>query len=173
MTRLERYREKLRQLEEKRNELMRSGQYIKSMVLNEDIKEVERAIKEAEEYEERSKPKPIKEMVSKHELDEMGIIPLMIICHLAADFLTQEAYEVVDRCKAYGFDDVVFSPDLRDLLKASEKFAGFLTKVSPELRDLLLRNETFNSSLHKRYVKYIEQRMINNKNNKKQSNNQQ
>lgn len=159
MTRLERYREKLRMFEKKRNEFMRSGQYIKSMALNEDIKEMERAIKEAEEYEERCKPKPIKDMVSKQELDEMGIIPLMIICHLAADFLTLEAYEVVDRCKAHGFDDVVLAPDLRDLLKASDKFASFLTKVSPQLCDLLVRNDTFNMSLHKKYLKYIEQRL--------------
>lgn len=149
----------MRQFEDRRNELMRSGKYLQSNALNGDIKELERLISEAEEYEERCKPKPIKDMVSKQKLDEMGIIPLMIICHLAADFLTQEAYEVVDICKAHGFSDVVLAPDLRDLLKASEKFAGFLTKVSPQLCDLLVRNETFNASLHKKYLKYIEQRL--------------
>ena len=159
MTRLERYKEKLRMFEEKRNQLMRSGKYVQSVALNDDIREMEAMIRQAEEYEERCRPRPIRDMVGKEELDEMGIIPLMIICHLAADFLTQEAYEVVDICKAHGFNDVVLAPDLRDLLKAADKFAGFLTKVSPELCDLLVRNETFNASLHKKYVKYIEQRL--------------
>lgn len=44
MTRLERYREQLAKLEEKRNSLMRSGRFVDSFALNEDIKEVERAI---------------------------------------------------------------------------------------------------------------------------------
>lgn len=138
---------------------MRSENYLQSLRLGDEIENVSKLIKEAEEYEEQCKMRPIKDVVSKQELDEMGIIPMMIICHLAADFLTQEAYEIVDVCKAHGFDDVVLAPDLRDLLKAADRFAGFLTKVSPELCDLLVRNETFNTSLHKKYLKYIEQRL--------------
>lgn len=129
------------------------------MALNEDIKEVERAIKEAEEYEESCKPKPIRELLTKEEIEEMGIIPLMIECHLAADFLTEVAYMVVDTCKEHGLENISFIPDLRDLIKKSDMFASFLTKVSPELCDLLVRNETFNASLHKKYLKYIEQRL--------------
>lgn len=159
MTRLERYRDKLRQLECKRNDMMRSGNYLRSMSLNEDIKKLEGLIKEAEDYEESCKARPIKEMVSKQELDEMGIIPMMIECHLAADFLTEVAYMVVDTCKKHGFSDVVLSPDLRELLKCAEKFAGFLTKLTPQLCNLLVRNETFNASLHKKYLKYIDQRL--------------
>lgn len=159
MTRLERYREKLRKLENKRNELIRSGRYVQSVALNDEIKNVERLIKEAEEYEESCKPKPIGELLTKEEIDDMGIIPLMIECHLAADFLTEVAYMVLDTCKEHGLENVSFMSDLRELIKKSDMFASFLTKVSPDLCDMLVRNETFNVGLHKRYLKYIERRL--------------
>lgn len=89
----------------------------------------------------------------------MGIIPLIIECHLAADFLTEVSYMVVDICKKHGLSDISLMPDLKEIIKKTDKFASFLTGVSPELTDLLVRNETFNASLHKKYVKYIEQRL--------------
>lgn len=159
MTRLERYRDQLAKLEAKRNMLMRTGRYFDSVRLNQDIIEIEKCIRKAEEYEESCRPKPLKEILSEEELHEMGIIPLMIECHLAADFLTGIAYEIVDVCKKHGLTDVSFMPELKDLIKKSDIFASFLTKISPELRNLLLRNETLNASLHKKYIRYIEQRL--------------
>lgn len=159
MTRYERYREQLAKLEEKRSSLMRSGRFVDSFALNEDIKEVERAIAQAEEYERLKSPQPIKEVLSEEELHEMGIIPLIIECHLVADFLTEVSYMVVDICKNHGLSDISLMPDLKEIIKKTDKFASFLTGVSPELSDLLVRNETFNTSLHKKYVKYIEQRL--------------
>lgn len=159
MTRLERYREKLRQLENRRNELMRSGRYLKSAALNEDIRELEKVIKEAEDYEESCRPKPLKDMVSKEELDEMGIVPLMIEAHLAADFLTAISYMVLDTCKRHGFERISLMPDLKELIKKSEMFSGFLLRVSPELRDLLTRNDTLVNAVHKKYMSYIGQRL--------------
>lgn len=159
MTRLERYREQLAKLEEKRSTLLRSGRFIEANNLNNDLREIEMLIKQAEEYEEATKPKPLKDIVTKKQLNEMGIIPLMIECHLAADFLTGVAYSVVDICKKHGFSDVVLMPDLQDIIKKTEKFASFLTKVSPELCKLVTENDTFNESVHKKYLKYIEQRL--------------
>ena len=89
----------------------------------------------------------------------MGIIPLMIECHLSADFLTGVAYSVVDICKKHGFSDVVLMPDLQDIIKKTEKFASFLAEVSPELCELITNNETLNNAIHKKYLKYIEQRL--------------
>lgn len=159
MTRLERYREQLAKLEEKRNRLLKAGRYLQANDLNEMIKEAEELIRQAEEYENQTRSRPIRDLMSKKELNEMGIIPLMIECHLAADFLTEIAYMIVDICKEHGFSDVVLMPDLRELLKNSEKFASFLATLGPDLADLITRNETFNASLHKKYVKYIEQRL--------------
>lgn len=159
MTRLERYKDKLNSLYAQRSKLLRSGRFADSLALNNDIMEVEYLIKKAEDYEEQCDPKPLKDLVSKEELDKMGIIPLMIEAHLAADFLTEVAYMVVEICNANGFRDVSLMPDLKELIKKSELFASFLTKVSPELCDLLVRNETLNEALHKKYKSYINQRL--------------
>lgn len=83
----------------------------------------------------------------------------MIECHLVADFLSEVSYMVVDICKEHGLYDVSFMPELKEILKRTDKFASFLTTLSPGLSDLLVRNETFNASLHKKYLKYIEQRL--------------
>lgn len=159
MTRLERYKHKLEEFEAKRNRLMRSGKFPEAEALNEDIKVMEGLIREAEAYEESRKPRPIREIVSEEELHEMGIIPLMIECHLVADFLVEVSYMIVERCKAHGLADVSLMPDLMDIIKRTEKFASFIATLSPELRDLIVNNETFNASLHKKYQKYIDQRL--------------
>lgn len=138
---------------------MRSGRIVESFALNDDIAKIQKLIADAEAYEESCKPRPISQLISKEELREMGIIPLMIECHLVADFLTEVSYMVVDVCKAHGLSDVSFMPELKEILKRTDKFASFLTNLSPDLSDLLVRNETFNASLHKKYLKYIEQRL--------------
>lgn len=167
MTRLERYREKLARLEEKRALLMRSGRYLESNALNDDIKDVERAIREAEEYEERCRPRSLKDTVSKEELDEMGIIPLMIVCHLASDFLTGVCYDIVDRCKAHGFTDVRLMPELKEVLRVNNRFASALTEMGPSLSKIITGNETLNEAILKKYITYIEQRLTPKKEKKK------
>ncbi len=167
MTRYERYKEQLRKLEEKKSILLRRGRFIDANNLNSDIREIELLIKQAEEYEESKKPRPLQEMVSKKELHKMGIVPLMIECHLIADMLVEVSYMVMDICKKHGFTEVSLMPELKDIIKRANKFSSFLTEMSPELSNLLVRNETLNGSLHKKYLKYIEQRLNPKKKDKK------
>lgn len=157
MTRLERYKDRLAKLEEKRGELLRSGRFVEAACLSEDIKKIEELIKEADAYEESMKPRPIKELLTRDEVKE--IVPLMIECHLVADFLTETAYMIVDHLKEFGITGVQFMPEVTELLEKSEKFAGTMAKMNPELCNLIVNNETFNASLHKKYLKYIEQRL--------------
>lgn len=159
MRRLERYREQLAKLDEKRIRLLRSGRYLESSNLSNDMREIEMLIRQAEEYEEATKPRQIKDIVSEDELHEMGIIPLMIECHLIADMLVGVSYEIVDICKKHGFEQVSFMDDLKNALKANEVFSTFLTKLSPELCNLLISNDTLNEALHKKYLSYIKQRL--------------
>lgn len=159
MTRLERYKERLDRMTEKRSELLRRGRFIEANELNAEIREVELLTKQAEEFEEVRRPRPIKELVTKQELHEMGIIPLMIECHLAADFLTGLSYMIVDICKKHGFTDVRLMPEIRELLEKCEKFASALAEMSPELKDLIVNNETLNDALHKKCLGYIKQRL--------------
>lgn len=98
-------------------------------------------------------------VLTKQEPHEMGIIPLMIECHLAADFLTGLSYMIVDICKEHGFTDVRLMPEIRELLDKCEKFANALTEMCPELKDLIVNNETLNDALHKKYLGYIKQRL--------------
>lgn len=51
MTRLDRYKEKLKELEWKRNEFMRRGKYVQMRRLEEDLKQVRAEIAECERYE--------------------------------------------------------------------------------------------------------------------------
>lgn len=155
-TRLQRYEDKVSELEAKRATMLRKGDFIGSMKLNKDIQEIKAMIEEIRPYYE---PKPLSEVVSKKELDEMGIIPLMIECHLIADFLTEVSYMVVDICKEHGWEKLSFTEDLNVILKNADKFASFLAGVSPELCQLLTRNETFNKSLHKKFLNHIDTRL--------------
>lgn len=159
MTRLEIYKERLDKLYVKKDQLNKAGKYIQANNLHKDILEIEKLIKEAEEYEEACKPRPVVDMVSQEELNQMGIIPLMIECHLIADMLTEVSYMIADKFKEYGFQEIEFMPELQDIIKKSDKFASFLTDMSEELKGLLVRNETLNASLHKKYTNYIEQRL--------------
>lgn len=159
MTRKERYSAQLSKLEEKRGKLLRSGRFAEAAALTADIKEIESLIKQADAYEEATRSRPITELLSREEIQKMGLIPLMIECHLVADFLTETAYMIVDTLHEHGFDDVTFMPEITELIKRSEKFAGGMAKISPELCDLVVNNETFNASLHKKYLKYIGQRL--------------
>lgn len=156
MTKIERYEEQVKELEARRSQLLRNNQFIKSMQLNEKIKEIKSMI---DELKEATTPRPLSETVTKEELKEMNIIPLMLTCHLAADFLTQVCYEIIDICEAHGLSNVNFVPELKEILKKTDSFASFLIRMSPDIQNLLLRNETFNAALLKRYLNYIETRM--------------
>lgn len=156
MTRLQRYEEKVKELEAKRSKLMREGKILQSMNLHKDIEDIKKQIEEIRPYYE---PRPLSESVTPQELKEMNIVPLMIECHLIADFLTEVSYMVKDTVKKHGFENITFVPELDQIIKLSNSFASFLIRLTPELQQLLLRNETFNASLHKKFLKHIDQRL--------------
>ncbi len=166
MKKLERFRAQLEELRRRRGELLRTGNLVKAMNLGKEIQEVERLIKEAEEYEAR----PISESLTREEVEQMGSVPRMIECHLILDLLVDAAYDIKDRCEAQGLTGVRFVPELDEIIQKAECFASFLTKVSPELCDLLVRNDTLNASLHKKYQSYIAQRLTPRAKREKQQN---
>lgn len=156
MTRLERYEQQLKDLEKKKRDLMSAGNFVKSIALQKDINEIKALIEESRKYYE---PRPMSELITPEELKEMNIVPMMIECHLVADFLTEVCYMVVDTCKKHGYDNISFVPELKEIIKRTDKFASFLNGMTPDLQNLLLRNETFNASLHKKFLSHIEQRL--------------
>lgn len=156
MTKIERYREQIRELERRKSELIARRDFIKSIPLQKKIDEIKGMI---DELEASTKPMPLSEAVTPQELKAMNIVPLMLTAHLTADFLTQICYDITDICEEHGLSNVSFVPELKEIIKKSDCFASFLTKMSPDIQNLLLRNETFNASLLKKYLNYIETRM--------------
>lgn len=155
MTKLERYKQKLAELEAKRNELMRQGKYMQMQRLSADIENVKKLIKQAESYE----PKPIRELVAMDKIHESGIIPALIECHLAADYLAACAYNVNDIIEGLGFKAVSIIPELKELIRKSNSFASQLCSKSELLSDMLIDNETLINALHKKTIHYIDQRV--------------
>lgn len=119
MRKIERYRNQLAELEARRSRLVRKGDLIMATALNNDIRRVEAMIKEVEEYEESIKPKPIKELIPMDKIHESGIIPMIMECHLAADYLTACAYQLSDTIKEMGFNPVSIIPDIEEIIKKS------------------------------------------------------
>ncbi len=165
MTRLDRYRERLSALETRRNQFMRQGKYMQMQKLACDMERVEGLIKEAEAYE----AKPIKELVSMDAIRESGLIPALMECHLAADYLAACSYTVKDIIKGMGFTAVSIIPDIDNIISRCNAFASILCEKNECLRDMLLDNETLINAIHKKTMSYICQRAGNkskNKNNK-------
>lgn len=158
MTRLERLKDQLDTHYRIRDMLLRSGRYLEAAETTRRIREVEAEVKAAEEYERLSKPVPVTKVITSERLDELGLIPLLIEAHLAADFLTGIAYAISDICKKEGFEQVIFSSDLQDILKKCDVFASALIRLCPNLTELLTENETLNMAVHKKYVSYITQK---------------
>lgn len=155
MTRLERYKEKVKDLEWRRNQFMRQGRYDKMRQLEHDIEEVRVLIAQAEEFE----AKPIKELMTSEQITESNLIPLIIEAHLASDFLTDCCYNIQDTINRMGFSAVTIIPELIELRKKADEFAAKLAGKNPMLDDMLIDDETMIEGMHKRLLKYIEQRM--------------
>lgn len=155
MTRLERYRKQLAELEGKRGQLMRQGKYMQMHKLNSEIEEIKALIAEAEQYE----AKPIKELLSMDKINESGIIPALIECYLVADYLTACTYTVNDIIKKLGFQPVSVIPELKEIIRKSSSFASQLCSKSDILSDMLTDNDTLLEALHKKTMSYIRQRI--------------
>lgn len=158
-TKLKKYKDRLEKLEQRRNSLMRAGKYIQSMQLNDDIEDVRKLIEAEEEY---YKPKPLKELVTKEQKDE--VTDIIIECHLAADYLTAMAYELKDWFDKAGLIPYSVVPELDEIVKLSEKFAGSICKVNPNLERMMINNDTLITALRKKTQTYIKRNL--NKNEK-------
>ena len=156
MTKIERLKEKLESLEKLRGQYMRKGRYSELFALNEDIDKLRTSIQDAEEY---GKPKPLTKILSREEIAESGIIPILIECNLAADFLTDCACTLKEAISNLGLKPVTIVPQLDELIKKSDLFATILSSCGNDrLANMLYDNETLIAALHKKTLSYIEQR---------------
>lgn len=155
MTRLERYKEKLKEFEHKRNNFMRQGRYDLMRRLDNDIADLRREIEEAERYE----AKPIKQLMSSEEIEKHNLIPMLIEAHLAADFLTDCCYNIKDTLSKMGYNATTIVPELMEIKKRADSFACKLIGKNDKLNDLLALDDTLVAALHKKIFSYMKQRM--------------
>lgn len=153
-TKIDRYKVRLAKLEERRNALMRAGKYIQSMQLNADIEDVRKLIAAEEEY---YKPKPLKELITKEQKDE--VTDIIIECHLAADYLTAMAYELKDWFDNAGLIPYSVVPELDKITSLAESFAGSICKVNPEFERMMVNNDSLIEALRKKTKSYIERNL--------------
>lgn len=158
MTRLERYKQKLAELEAKRNQFMRQGKYVQMQHLDADLAELRRLIAEAE-------PKPVTELFTHEQIREAGLIPAVIEVHLAADYLAACCYTVEDVVKKLGGMAVSVIPELKEIIRKSNEFCSFLYEKDEDLKNLIMDDETLMNALHKKTMSYMSQRL-----SKKESN---
>ena len=149
---LEYYKGKLADLEARRNRFMRAGQYKKSMQLNQDIEEIRKLIEESE-------PKPVNELFTQEQIQNAGLIPAVLEVHLAADYLAACCCTVEDIVGKLGCQAVTVVPELKEILKRANEFCNYLYEKDSELESLIRDDETLMEALHKKTMKYIEQRV--------------
>lgn len=164
MTKLERYKQKLTQLEAKRNQYLRSCNLIYAQRLEEDLKELRKLIAEAEAYE----AKPVRQLMTDEQIHNSGLIPAIIEAHLATDYLAACCYTIQDIVNNMGFNAVSVIPDVKDIIHRANKFASFLMQCgNGNLSDLLVEDETMLEALHKKVMTYITRKLGNKPKQKK------
>lgn len=152
-SRLNKYERKLQKLEALRSEYLRTGRYLESVRLNQDIEKVRKLL----EHEKRYEPQPLKDLITPEKTKEA--VALIVECHLAADFLTATAYALKDWFKAQRLVAISVIPEIEEIIKKSEAFASALCKVNPNLSNLMTENEALMNALHKKTLSYIGQRL--------------
>lgn len=152
MNHLDKFKKKLAALEGRRNAYMRSGQYIQSMNLNNEIERIRKMIETEERY---MTPRLLNERMNQEEIDRSGVIPAIIVVHLAADFLTACCYEVEDILKKLGITATSVVPDVREIRKTADRLASSMGDVSEKLEFLIINNETLNEALLKKVTSYM------------------
>lgn len=132
MKRIDRYREKLVELENKHNQLARAGKYMKLPEMRLKIEEVRKQVEEMERYE----AKPVRELLSGEEITESGLVPMIMECHLAADFLTDCTMNLKDKIKEMGLVPASLIPELDEIIKKADAFASMMC-YNKALTDML------------------------------------
>lgn len=153
-SRLGRYEAKLCELESRRNAMMRNGQYMQSVKLNNEIEQVRALIKEAKEYE----AKPLREFITSEQAAQSGIIDAILECHLAIDYLADCAYVVKDIMEELGLEAKSLLPEIKSIIKQANALSDTLCMKGPDFEKLLTENSTLIEALRKKTRSYITQR---------------
>lgn len=151
---LKQYKRQLDKLIEKRQAAMREAQFATMMHLDADIAEIREKIAEEEKYQ----PRPARELLTKEQAIESGLLTFILEAHLAADFVADCAYKIKFTLDKFGLCPVSFIDEIELLRETADKITKNMMDCNDALADLLLDNETLIEALHKKVMSYIMQR---------------
>lgn len=156
MTKIERLRAKRDELVFKKGKLMQRLDIIGVQKLQSQIDAIDKAIKEAEEYE----PHRLRDLIDKETLNKSGLAIQMVKVHLAADFLADCAHELRDIFDSLGLIDHSIRPKVETIRKHAQDFANIV--CHPEfagLADFMVTNDKFINDMHTICNLYIKQHL--------------
>ena len=155
MNRIDRLNQQLEQLKRRRSQYLRESRYLELQKLDNDIRTLEDKIEESRYY----ASQPIRQLISKEEAINSGLIACIIECHLAADFLTDCCYNLKQILSRHGLVAKSLVPEMDEIRIISDRIASQLcTYGNDNLTSLMTDNDTLLSALHKKTLSYIEQR---------------
>lgn len=155
MTRIERYEAQLNELRRKRGTLLKQGNFVKAMKLGEDIKEIERMI---DDLKEQTRPRPLSQIMTPEQLEASGLVELITEAHIAADYMADVYYRLMDTCEEYRIEMDSLADPLKATIKQNNEFVSDLMGKNAWLERLMLGNEVLLNALHKKVLAFIRQR---------------
>lgn len=156
MTRKERLEAEKAQLITKRNNLVRNGELIKSMRIDQQIRDIEKGIKECEYYE----FKPLGEILSRDDLARNKVYARLLEISLAADYLTDCAIDCRQILNKLGISDLRLLDDIEEIRKHANKLSAMPCRQEyAELYDLMMDNDELVDDMHDMTRKYINQKL--------------
>lgn len=159
MTRYERLKAKMRELEEKRASFIRSGELFKVARIDNRIKEQQALIDEAAQYE----PMNLKKALDDEGVPYDDFLVKIIELHLAADYLNDCSVVLKEQLKKYDLTWCSLFPLVDEITALSGSLAGQITEDKFKVtRDLLLDDERLIDDLHLLTRRYMYNK-INNK----------
>lgn len=151
MTRIERLEQKLSKLKRDAISLRLDNRLTDALKVQDKIDAITKEL----EY---IKPKPLSESLTKEQLRQSNIIPLLLATHLAADFLAEEASNVEEAMHNMGLEPRSFIPEIKKLANEAGRLAGEICFRGDFFKSLVVDNEALLVALHKKTLSYINQR---------------
>ena len=155
MTRIERYESQLDELRRRRGLLLQHGQLVKAMRLGEELKAIESMI---DDMKEQTRPRPLAEIMTPQQLDQSGIVELITEAHIAADYMADVYYRLMDTCNDFRVAMDSVTEPLKQAIALNNEFVSDLMGKNAWLESVLLGNEILLAALHKKVASFISQR---------------
>lgn len=154
MTKLERYENKLKELQEKQKQFLLKRDFIKASAMNSKIEEMKQKISECNAYEVGR----LSDMLDKSEIERLKIFEKMVKISLAADFLLDCCVDYSDTLKKAGLNDITMRNMVMPIWEQSQKLVNMPSQEQyGELLNFMLENDVLIDDMHLLANRYLKQ----------------